>query len=119
MFGLARDFLLPRDSYYIASFYFCILYCNQPAYTAILKELYSRSSRGLKWCFKGFILQCKEWDICVLFNQQLWNLKSYRYAHLRGNEEQCIADTLGINGVLIWLHAQLILTCLCSKWRNK
>ncbi len=119
MFELPDDYLVPTDSYCIAGFYFCILYYNQPAYTAILQNLYSRSLGKIRFCFEKLLVDCKEWDVCVLFSWSLWKLKSYLYARLHCKEQQCAADTLGIDGVLIWLHRNMILTCLCSKWKIK
>ncbi len=116
MFGLSCESLISRDTYCIASFYFCILYCNQPACTAILQDLCSESFKRTRWRLKKILIQLREWDLCVLFTD-LWRLKSYHYAHLR--TEQLVADTLGVDGVLIWLQRKFILACRCSKWRSK
>ncbi len=108
-----------NQDYIVASFYFCILYYNQPAYAAIIKEIYSRAAANLLGCLRGVILCFHDLNLFVLYSVQWWKLTSYRYAHIYVNNVFGVIATHGIDGVLIWLHRKLILTCLCSKWKNK
>lgn len=115
------NILVSRNPYCIASFYFCIFYYNNySACSKIIKEIVLRSSYLRQFKQSDLCSNWRAWEHFIIFIRSLCKLNPYQYEHLRKtHEELFVQGTLGINGVLIWLKHKFILTCFCSKWRNK